>query len=165
MKKSILIGSGFVLLFVFGCKQNVTQEDLTTLGDEFKASFSTHDSLFSQPFVDIDEWREDPILHRYVHGGFEGTQTRFSFYFPPEDQYQGRFFQYITPFPDNENLSQGVSGEDDRIGFSIESGAYFVETNGGGAIDFADPMAGDASIGAFRANAACAEFMERGFVW
>lgn len=154
----MLFGFGFVLLSLFSCKENVTQVDLTVLGDELKASFSTGDSLFSQPFVDRDEWREEPLKHRYVHGGFEGTRTRFSFYFPPEDQYQGRFFQYITPFPDNENLSQGASGEDDRIGFSIESGAYFVETNGGGAIDFADPRAGDATIGAYRANAACAEF-------
>lgn len=106
----------------------------------------------------MDEWREEPVLHRCVHGGFEVTQPRFSLYFPPEDQDQGRFFQYITPFPYNENLSQGFSGEDDRIGFSIESGACFLETNGGGAIDFADPMTGEASIGAYRANAACAEF-------
>ena len=58
--------------------------------------------------------------------------TRFSFYFPPKEQYQGRFFQYITPVPDNENLSQGAIGEGDKIGFSIASGAYFIETNGGG---------------------------------
>src|SRR5688500_7646969 len=77
------------------------------------------DSLFKEPYVDKDEWRDKPVRHRYVHGGFKGTNTRFSFYFPPKEQYQGRFFQYITPFPDNETLSQGASGEEDKIGFSI----------------------------------------------
>lgn len=117
------------------------------------------DPLFAKPYVDIDEWRDQPVRHRYVHGGFEGTDTRFSFYFPPIDQYQGRFFQYITPFPDNENLSQGATGEVDKIGFSITSGAYFVETNGGGRTDFTNPGArSDPTIGAFRANAASAQY-------
>lgn len=116
------------------------------------------DSLFTKPFVDVEEWREEPIKHLYVHGGFEGTNTKFSFYFPEKENYQGRFFQYITPFPDNENLSQGATGEADKISFSISNGAYFVETNGGGATDFSNPMANDPSIGAYRANAAAAEF-------
>jgi hypothetical protein len=67
-----------------------------------------------------------------VHGGFEGTETRFSLYLPPQEQYDGRFFQYITPVPMNEYLSQGKTGEEDKIGFAIDSGAYFIETNGGG---------------------------------
>ena len=67
------------------------------------------DPLFAQPYIDIDEWRDRPVRHRYVHGGFKGTETRFSFYFPPKEQYQGRFFQHITPVPDNENLAQKVA--------------------------------------------------------
>lgn len=125
---------------------------------EQKLVYASQDTFFSTPYIDVDEWREVPARHRYVHGGFVGTETRFSFYFPPKDQYEGRFFQYITPFPDNENLSQGAEGEEDKIGFSIESGAYFVETNGGGSIDFSNPRANDPSIGAYRANAACATF-------
>ena len=39
--------------------------------------------MFEDPYVDVDEWREDPVRHRYVHGGFTGTETRFSFYLPP----------------------------------------------------------------------------------
>jgi hypothetical protein len=117
------------------------------------------DTLFKEPFVDVDEWRDKPVRHRYVHGGFKGTNTRFSFYFPPKEQYQGRFFQYITPFPDNENLSQGASGEEDKIGFSLSSGAYFIETNGGGRVDFGKPGFGaDPTIGAYRANAAAAQY-------
>lgn len=120
---------------------------------------ATPDTLFKQPYVDIDEWRDEPVPHRYLHGGFKGTNTRFSFYFPPEEKYEGRFFQYITPFPDNETLSQGAKGEEDKISFSISSGAYFIETNGGGRIDFGKPgFASDPSIGAYRANAAAAQY-------
>lgn len=123
-----------------------------------QAPNGTPDPIFKEHFVDIDEWRDKPVRHRYVHGGFKGTNTRFSFYFPPKDQYQGRFFQYITPFPDNENLSQGATDEEDKIGFAISSGAYFVETNGGGRVDFGRPGAGgDPLIGAYKANAACAQ--------
>lgn len=115
--------------------------------------------LFSQPYIDIDEWRSTPARHRYVHGGFKGTEARFSFYLPAPDKYQGRFFQYITPVPDSENLSQGLTGEEDRIGFALDSGAYFVETNSGGRSAAAMPgQRGDPTIGAFRANAAAAQF-------
>jgi hypothetical protein len=119
----------------------------------------TTDSLFREPYTDIDEWRDVPLRHRYVHGGFKGTETRFSFYFPAKENYEGHFFQYITPFPDNENLSQGASGEEDKIGFCISHGAYFIETNGGGKVDFGKPgFQADPSVGAYRANAASAQY-------
>ena len=120
-----------------------------------------NDPYFAQPYVDIDEWRDGPVRHRYVHGGFKGTDTRFSFYFPAKDQYQGRFFQHITPTPDSENLAQLMpAGEFNKIGSSIASGAYFVETNCGGRID---PTTGsmalaDPTITADRANAAAAAY-------
>ncbi|SFF20713.1 PKD domain-containing protein [Spirosoma endophyticum] len=120
-------------------------------------SVAKPDTLFNKPYVDMEEWRDKPVRHYYVHGGFKGTDTRFSFYYPIKEAYQGRFFQYITPVPDNENLSQGATGEGDKIGFSMASGAYFVETNGGGKA--AMPGFGaDASIGAYRANAAAANY-------
>src|SRR5262249_8085777 len=56
----------------------------------------TDDADFREPFVDVDEWRDAPVRHRYVHGAFAGTETRFSIYLPPADQYDGRFFQHIT---------------------------------------------------------------------
>lgn len=119
--------------------------------------FQTKDSMFSKPFVDVDEWRDNPVRHRYIHGGFEGTQTRFSFYFPEKEFYLGHFFQYVTPVPDSENLSIGAEGEADKIGFSVSHGAYFIETNGGGATytygSNLDPL-----IGAYKANAASAQF-------
>lgn len=113
---------------------------------------------FEAPYVDIDEERELPVLHRYVHGGFEGTGTRFSVYFPPAHDYDGRFFQHITPVPDSENLAQTAVGREDKISFAFSSGAYFVETNGGGQ-DFSRPEHDhDPSISAYRANAAAADY-------
>lgn len=117
----------------------------------------SQDATFSKPYIDLDEWRDKPMRHRYVHGGFTGTNTRFSFYFPPKEQFHGRFFQYITPVPDNENLSQNATGEEDKISFSIQSGAYFVETNGGGNSP-APMMGGDPLVGAYKANAAAGQY-------
>ena len=64
--------------------------------------------MFAAPYVDVDEWRDRPVRHRYLHGGFADTETRFSMYLPPPDLYEGRFFQHITPVPDNECLAQGA---------------------------------------------------------
>jgi hypothetical protein len=120
-------------------------------------SFEISDSLFSEPYVDDDEWRDSPVRHRYVHGGFRGTETRFSIYLPPEGSYQRRFFQHITPVPDSEHLAQQQGpGEQNKIGFSLDSGAYFLETNGGGV--FGGYGADDPTIAAYRANAAAAQY-------
>ncbi|WP_244256156.1 hypothetical protein [Rathayibacter sp. VKM Ac-2760] len=122
--------------------------------------FETEDDLFLSPFLDIDEWRDGPVRHRYVHGGFAGTQTLFSFYFPEQSGYEGRFFQHVTPFPQSEDLAPLDDGEHNKIAFAIASGAYFVETNGGGG-QLYDPASADPSIGAYRANAASADFSRR----
>jgi hypothetical protein len=119
------------------------------------------DPMWSQPYVDIEEWREAPVRHYYVHGGFKGTNTRFSFYFPPKEQYRGHFFQHITPVPDNENLAQKAPlTEDNKIAAAFEGGAYFVETNGGGKFDIGKGSLAlaDPSITAFKANAASAAY-------
>lgn len=115
------------------------------------------DPMFAHPYVDRDEWRDLPVRHRWVHGGFRGTDTRFSFYFPPADRYHGRFFQHFTPVPDSETLAQHVApGEQDVIGFAAASGGYYVETNEGGIANL--PPAADASITGYRANAAAARY-------
>ncbi|MGP9746573.1 hypothetical protein [Brachybacterium sp. AOP29-B2-41] len=116
------------------------------------------DALFSAPFVDIDEERTSPWPHRYVHGGFLGTDTRFSYYLPDSDAYEGRFFQHATPTPQSELLAQHPAPGEDKVGFALASGAYFVETNGGGPEAAAPTVGEDQSVGAFRANAAAARF-------
>ncbi|WP_198169730.1 hypothetical protein [Agromyces laixinhei] len=116
------------------------------------------DADFAHGYVDVDEWREAPVRHRYIDGGFTGTETRFSYYFPESDRYEGRFFQHVTPVPQSENLAPTDTSGYNKISFSVGSGAYFVETNGGGP-DAANPMSGnDPSIGAYRASAAAARF-------
>ena len=103
------------------------------MSDADTGSAENGDPMFNDPYVDLDEWRDVPVRHRYVHGGFTGTRTRFSIYLPPEPSYEGRFFQHITPVPDSEHLAQHQPpGEQDKIGFALDSGAYFLETNGGG---------------------------------
>ena len=157
--KSIKLPVFLFYFFIAFSSITQAQNNMSLSDKDFAKDFTTNDTLFKSPYVDIDEWRDVPVHHRYVHGGFKSTETRFSIYFPPKEQYQGRFFQYITPVPDNENLSQGATGEEDKIGFSIASGAYFIETNGGGKIDFAKPSTNnDPTIGAYRANAASAQF-------
>src|SRR6478609_4129930 len=95
-------------LFIASSSLLHAQNNLPQLRVELAAKFTTKDTLFKEPYIDVDEWRDVPVRHRYVHGGFKGTDARFSFYFPPKEKYAGHFFQYITPFPDNENLSQGA---------------------------------------------------------
>ena len=51
---------------------------------------ATKDPKYSKPFIDVDEPRErvlpdgTRLPYRYMHGGFEGTDLKFSFCFPPE---------------------------------------------------------------------------------
>ncbi len=116
------------------------------------------DPTFNQPYVEINELRSEPIPHRYIHGGFKGTDARFSFYFPPAEQYQQRFFHNtyplalsadIGPFPIQFDVAVG------NLGFTLDSGAYYVQTNLGGS-DRNPPA--DPAIGAYRVNAAAAKY-------
>lgn len=95
------------------------------------------DAYYSKPYIDVDEMRERQMPDgskkpfRYVHGGFEGTRAKFVFCFPGKEEFQGRFYQYLCPFPgpDEEVASLVRSGEDDTIAFCLQNGAYFIETN------------------------------------
>lgn len=115
------------------------------------------DPLFVDPYVDIDEWRDAPVRHRYVHGGFHGTDLRFSIYFPPADRYEGRFFQPLAPIAGGENGAiaegwfAGMTG--DSVPFAAASGAYLVESNMGSKL-----MLGPGDVVGFRANAAAAQY-------
>jgi hypothetical protein len=131
--------------------------------DESKNRYNPKDDpQFQKPFTDIDEWRERdtgvPVRYQYIHGGFEGTGLRFSFYFPVKDDYRGRFFHFVAPMQGSENASQaleGMEGIEDKIAFALTHGAYFVETNMGVAGVFG-PLEDPAVI--YRASAAAAEY-------
>jgi hypothetical protein len=116
------------------------------------------DPMFDKPYVDVDEWRDEPARHRYVHGGFEGTECRFSFYFPPPERYQGRFFQLLLPVPGFDTAAISAPAATtlaDPIPFAMESGAYLVESNQGSLTMFPPE---DTTITGYRASAATARY-------
>ena len=96
---------------------------------------------YDKPYIDVDEWRDTPRRHRYIHGGFENSHLMFSVYLPPKELYKERFLL---------ELEGGAGGEDKMMtGPSIfasnesrswdwlfnlafdDLGAYLVETNEG----------------------------------
>jgi hypothetical protein len=128
---------------------------------EVRVTADSVDPDYAEPFVEVDEQRSDPVPHRYVHGGFKGTDARFSFYFPPKEQYERRFFHNtypmvitsdIGPFPIQFEVAVG------DLGFTMDSGAYYVQTNNGAV--FRTPGV-DPAIAAYRVNAAAAKFSRR----
>jgi hypothetical protein len=149
--------------------------------DEHGAMFVTADSQdprFSQPYIDVREWRDEPAdapvfpggittqhggaapfeaRHLYVHGGFTGTDAKFSFCFPPEAEYEGRFFQAT------HQLLAGEEATARNVTFALASGGYSVQTNMGGRDNPRSAEAGasgqfDTTIRGYRVNAAAAKF-------
>ncbi len=149
--------------------------------DERGALFVTADSedpRFNQPYIDVREWRDEPAdapvfpggittqdggaapvkaRHLYVHGGFAGTDAKFSFCFPPEEEYQGRFLQAT------HQLLAGEEATPRNVAFALASGGYSVQTNMGGidnprgAEESAHGQA-DTTIRGYRVNAEAAKF-------
>ena len=120
------------------------------------ATYRTNDPLYLTPFVDVDEWRDAPVRHRYVHGGFTGSDLLFSCYFPPAEQYGGRFFQPVLPMAGTEHgtflgMLDGMGGS---LSFVFDTGGYLVESNMGSKL----PSVGDDPTIAFRASAATARY-------
>ncbi len=113
------------------------------------------DPMFTSPFIDVDEWREEPVRHRYVHGGFGGTDCRFSIYFPDATRYQGRFFHPLSPVPGSEHgATEGAFTG--YIEFAVASGGYLVESNLG---RFRRALRGeDSTVAGYRASAAAARY-------
>ena len=113
------------------------------------------DPMFTDPFRDVDEWRDDPVRHRYVHGGFSGTDCRFSMYLPEANRYQGRFFQPLSPVPGSEHGATEGSFTG-YVEFAMASGAYLVESNLG---RFRRALRGeDSTVTGYRASAAVARY-------
>ncbi len=116
------------------------------------------DPTFETPYIDEDEWRDEPVRYRYVHGGFEGTDCKFSFYFPPAEIYEGRFYQHLMAVSGMEKAAfePAMAGFmiPDSIPFTIDAGAYFVESNQGRTTMFP----GDDPTIHYRASAATARY-------
>lgn len=128
---------------------------------EDKLYVPAEDPYFRDPYIDVEEWRDTPVRHYYVHGGFHGTdingenEARFALYFPEKEKYEGRFFQYLSPSPESENATESQTGEDNKIAFALTHGAYFVVSNQGGFM-----LGGDSSR-LYKVSANTAEFSRK----
>ena len=124
------------------------------------------DPDYQDSYVDVDEMRTRPapggeeIVYRYIHGGFRAKEVKFSFHFPQQENFRGRFFQYLSPFPgpDEELASLRKTGADDRIAFALTNGAIFVESNMGSKAAFG--RSGDVTT-VWKSSAAVAEFCRK----
>ncbi|EQB57486.1 hypothetical protein CGLO_02373 [Colletotrichum gloeosporioides Cg-14] len=94
------------------------------------------DPMYATAVIDKDENMTLPSRHRRISGHFEDTDVDFNIYFPPENQWQGRFFSYVYP-------DQNSTAIDRRIGFALDSGAYLIQVSG---------------TSGYRADAAAAKF-------
>lgn len=125
------------------------------------ADYTVPDSFFGKAYIDRDEWRDTPVPHRNIHGGFEGTDTRFTFYYPPAENWQGRFFHPIEGgHAGHEDFFGGYAGEIAGGLRMIERmGGYMVESNSGHIGDDIDPKAGDdPTLYGYRASVESARF-------
>lgn len=121
------------------------------------------DPVYTSVYVDVEQWKEKKLpngvlcTYFYVHGGFKDKDIKFSFCLPEKEKFTGRFFQYLSPFPgpDEEMASLEREGADDRVGFALEYGAYFVESNMGSKFQFGG--APDGTL-CWKASAMCAEY-------
>jgi hypothetical protein len=124
--------------------------------------YQVTDDFFGAPFIDVDEERDDPTPHRYIHGGFAGTDTRFSYYLPvPATRYQGRLYQPLEGAnAGHETVQAGPLGrERGSIEMAFRLGGYMVESNMGHIGDVMDAKAGsDPTIYGWRAAAESARF-------
>jgi hypothetical protein len=124
-------------------------------------SYLPTDDYFGTPWVDVDEWREEPHPHRHVHGGFEGTDTRFTFYFPSAEEYRGRLYAPIEgAHGGHEGAFGGPMGQLlGGVALTARLGGYMMESNQGHIGDDVDPRAGaDTTLYGFRAVNESARF-------
>lgn len=143
-------------------------------------SYEVTDPFFGAPYIDRDEWRETPVPHRHVHGGFTGTDTRFTFYYPAAEHWQGRMFHPIEGgHAGHEDFFGGYAGEiSGGLRMIQRMGGYMIESNSGHIGDDIDPKGGeDPTLYGHRASVQSARFsrhiaaqvygkpVSHGYVW
>jgi hypothetical protein len=136
---------------------------LSTFAAASDAPSMQPDPMFNEPYTDVDEWRDKPSRHRFVHGGFKGTEAKFIIILPPKEQYQGRLFQPLPPVPLPEDTALGMfGGSETFVGFCLESGAGAVASNLGGFNAMPGPLSPvDPTISTFRVSAATARYARK----
>jgi hypothetical protein len=107
-------------------------------------SYTVADSYFGKPYIDKDETRPEPFVHRYVHGGFADTDTRFAFYFPENDAWGGRLYHPIEGghAGHEDFFGAGAAAISGTLPMVLRLGGYMVESNSGHIGDAPDPRAG-----------------------
>lgn len=134
---------------------------ITETSDLDPSGYEVRDPYFGKPYIDRDEWREKPYPHRNVHGGFENTATRFTFYFPKAEEWGGRLYHPLEgAHAGHEEAFAGMMGELlGGLGMMVGLGGYMVESNSGHIGDDLDPRAGvDPGLYGYRASVESARF-------
>ncbi|MDB5424321.1 MAG: hypothetical protein JWQ29_1737 [Phenylobacterium sp.] len=124
-------------------------------------SYQVVDSYFGRPYIDRDEQRDTPVPHRNIHGGFENTDTRFTFYFPDQAGWKGRMCHPIEGgHAGHEDFYGGPAGElGGGLKMVVRLGGYMVESNSGHIGDDIDPRGGeDPTLYGHRAQIESARF-------
>ncbi len=160
-RQTIAVCAAFMIYFCLTLTISMASDDIRVCkprvaGGPMFVTADCVDPILKEAVIDVDEWRDTPLRHRYVNGHFAGTGSRFSFYFPPPDKFKGRFFQTTHQLLMSENTDPG------SIAFAITSGGYAVQslpgpkariTSVAEAFEDRDP-----SLGGYRVNAAAAKF-------
>src|ERR1700728_4429875 len=125
------------------------------------SGYTVTDPHFGAPFVDGDEGHDEPHGHRRVHGCFADCDTRFTFYFPALEEWQGRLIMPLEgAHAGHEDFFGGALGDAmGGIGLTARLGGYMVESNMGHIGDDIDPKGGeDPTLYGWRAAAETARF-------
>jgi hypothetical protein len=125
--------------------------------------YKVTDAFFDTAYVDIDEMRTDFVLHRFIHGGFKGTGTRFVFLFPAAEYYQGRFLQPLEGGTGGSEYSYGAPQQGavqlGGLDTAVRLGAYLVQSNQGHVGTEKCPKGGDnLALYGWRASAETGRF-------
>ncbi len=110
------------------------------------------DTFFGPPRIDFDGRRSDPFAHRFVHGHFDGTETRFAIMLP--DAWQGRALQFLQGGLGGSEYQGRLFG---GPGLAHDIGSYYVESNQGHVGNSLRGLKGDMTILGWRASARTAE--------
>ena len=124
-------------------------------------TYTVVDTYFGRPYIDRDEFRQEPVPHRNIHGGFENTDTRFTFYFPDKAGWKTRMYHPIEGgHAGHEDFFGGVAGElSGGLTMVSRLGGYMVESNSGHIGDDIDPRGGnDPTLYGHRAQVETARF-------
>jgi hypothetical protein len=113
-------------------------DDPKTLAGAYP-EYPTTEKGFGTAYIDIDEWRDKPRRHRYIHGGFDGNHTRFSIYLPPAEHFKGRVLKHLEGGSGgNESLFalENMFAAPWQFDFAFEEfGAVLMESNQGHFFD------------------------------